>query len=105
MIKRTYKQRNQMAEDEIENLKPMIDKDGNWLYDENYILILEDGLPYYTVEERNKRNQGFEKAKEHSISLMDGLIPDPSLSKQKIDELVNQIIKLEKLTATNQSLY
>ncbi|MGD9625958.1 MAG: hypothetical protein AB7D41_08085 [Arcobacter sp.] len=50
-----------MTEDEIDQLGPMINENGKWVYDKNYILVLEDGLPYYTVEERKKRIKGFKK--------------------------------------------
>lgn len=85
-----------MTEDEIDQLGPMINENGKWVYDKNYILVLEDGLPYYTVEERKKRIKGFKKTPSDSVSLMDGLIPDPGLSEKDLEKLVKDFIKRNK---------
>jgi hypothetical protein len=35
-----------MSQYDVDQLKPLLDKDGNWKYNEHNILIMEDGLPY-----------------------------------------------------------
>lgn len=94
-IMKKYKPRDQMSEKEIDNLGPMIDENGKWMYDENLILIMEDGLPYYTVEERDRRNAGKPKFTddEPMVFNMDGKTPDPEMSKEQINNLVKAFIK------------
>lgn len=74
-----------MTKEKLDALKPLYDEKGFPIYNQYYIMIMEDGLPWC---EPTKEHLEVDKEYEFNThSLMDGMIPDPPISKEQANNL------------------
>ncbi|WP_320035768.1 hypothetical protein [Halarcobacter sp.] len=76
--------RASMSQEELNNLKPMLDPDGFPVYNEYFIMVMEDGLPWCepTKEDMNE-NFEFPSPK----SFFNGQIKDKPITKEQAIKL------------------
>jgi len=76
--------RAKMSKVELDNLKPMLDDDGFPIYNEYFIMVMEDGLPWCEPSEEDK-NENFEFPTQPSF--FEGQIKDKSITKEQARNL------------------
>lgn len=93
-LEKRKKRRANMSEYELNQLKPLYDEKGFPIYNEYYIMIMEDGLPWCEpTEEHFKEEFVFE----NTTSLFEGKVLDKPISDEQARELaIMYKKKLEK---------
>lgn len=76
--------RANMTQEELNNLKPMLDDDGFPIYNEYYIMVMEDGLPWCEPTEEDM-NENFEFPSQPSF--FEGQIKDKPITEEQARKL------------------